>query len=703
MQSGTLVNLITRYIFSDLTVGTYHFKVRSQCGTDDQSDWTPTVDFEIPADPIYAPEGLTVTQDENVPAPKDVTATWQPNDEGRAATGYIVSLQGTSESGPTAVSTTRHVFSGLAAGSYTVYVRATIGDDQSEEQAQHSFDVETPEELPDGVTGLSHSLSNDGKSVTYSWSYSSESPAISGFRATQNGGGDSVSSELGASETTWQQSNLVLNRMYTMSIYAFDSDGKQGPAESVSFTAEAKKQPPNTPTDFAHKVDTVSTAIVGPGQPVGTTISVTLSWKAATEGAPAENFTVTFTGKESQTLNGTEYRYDDVGAGEKQATVVANNDTGSSEPATLTFTIEEDCKGPSSPGDIQLNEEPATSALRGVFGRIQTAWSNLPLAAKIAIIVGVAAAGAVAGFSLLGAGVIALGGGAATLSTAAALKGISIAIKGVAIHGLTSVHVGFAGYSQLAGAGIGAFLSGLGLTASMSQRTALTLTFNQSPITTDSGAATRYSISISGESGVLHEQEFVPPEDALDKVSLSIPMTLGDWVSADTLTISAFNDCGSSTESIDINIGDEEVELSVGGEDFECQTPPAPTSGHATSGGGSPVVHLTWAPGSPTDDTPGKTIAYVIEGSGSPVDNDGTTTGTTAQFAGDEIQTESGGSWTVWAVAEGGCYSVGLGISIEATAGFYRTRTYRDVRPPPRKLLEAVSSAVIFGPQIPTP
>ena len=143
-ESGKIGVLSQIHIFNDLTQGTYGFRVRTKCGNEDPSDWTPTKEFSVEGEPIYAPEGLTVTQDEDADAPKDVTLEWTQNDEGRPATGYEVRLTGTSTVDATAVTSTSHVFQQLAAGSYTVYVRATVGTDKSNNEASTTFDVSTP-------------------------------------------------------------------------------------------------------------------------------------------------------------------------------------------------------------------------------------------------------------------------------------------------------------------------------------------------------------------------------------------------------------------------------------------------------------------------------------------------------------------------------------------------------------------------------
>ena len=671
-ETRKLPSLTTVHTFTDLTVGEYSFKVRSICG-DEESDWTQTVSFEVPDDPLYKPENLTVTQDEDAPAPKDVTATWTANDEGRTPTGYKIRLTGTKTIAETPVTGTTHTFSDLAEGSYTVYVRATIADDESTEEAQASFDVATPEVLPAAVTGLTHSLADDGRSVTYSWGFPTSGPGsdIDGFEAEQRASsGGTRMEDLDKSVMTWQQSDLTLNSQYTMTIHAYKDNGerKEGPAATVTFRAEAKPQPPNTPVDFKHQVQVVQTGIVGVvGPTTGRSIDVTLSWKADAEGAEADDYTLTLTDKENQTLTALMHKYTNVSPGDKEATVTANNDAGSSEPATLTFTLE-DCEAPEAVSNLDLNTAPASGIADTIIAKGRAYMASLSRAQKIGM---VAALGAAAVVTALGAPIVG----------ALAATGY-VTIKMLA--GIVSINIGFAGGAGL----VTSLVTATGLSSIIKTPLSMRASWRN-----PEGARpeTEYNWSLSGSDGII-------TSGTVTGESVEITTAYENWLNADSLSVTPTNECGAGeVRMLGISIGDEG--LNLGGEEEEepCKPPPAPQNGNASRGGGSPVVHLSWSPGFGDEERYDKTVGYVVEGSGSPY-GDGTTTSTFMQFHGDEIDSAGGGGWTVWAISEGGCYSTGLSISLESTAGFDRVRTFGTELAPPRELVERVTTVIIYDP-----
>ena len=682
-ETGETSALVTSQAFSDLEPGDYSFKVRTLCGDDDPSDFTPQKDFTVEEDPIYPPEGLSVSQDEDEAPPRDVTVSWTANDEGRMATGYKIRLTGTSTVAETAASGTSHTFSQLAAGSYTVYVRATIGDDESDREASESFDVETPEVLPVMPTGLSHSLDEDGTSVTYSWSYPSDGPEIDGFQVTQRGGTGQRNERLDKSTLTWQQDGLRIGSQYTMTVAGVDSDGNEGPSATVTFTAEAQQKAPLTPLNFKEQVQVVSAELVGAGD-AGRNIDVTLSWMENTDGPEAETYTLNMTHESEWTGSDTSHKYTGVIPGEKTATVTANNDAGSSEPATISFTIDDECNPPGAVRDLAIDTRPAERASMSMVQKAKSYFGGLSLLEKVALIA-VVALGAAA--SAVAIPVAASGLGVATTASITVarlilqIKVIASPAGGLGL-GLATTEVG-------AGA-LAAFLAAIGLAAASNATYAGRITWMAPEVDDDHRAAKSYSWGVFAGSRVLDS-------GTTEETSVDVSLNLVEWVEATEVRVVASNDCGNGGVAKDtISVGEDNMTFSR--DDEECLPPPTPMNGNATRGGGSPVVHLSWSAGNPDLQSKGKTIAYVVEGSGTPY-GDGTTTGTTMQFHGDEIDSADGGAWTVWAVAEGGCTSDGLGIGLESTPNFDRVTTVRIPRKAPSALVERVTTVVTYPQQ----
>ena len=261
-ENGTTGSTILTKTFTSLSEGDYSFRVRTVCD-DEESDWSPTKDFSVAGEPINPPENIMITQDEDETPPRDVTVTWTGSSEGQEADGYKIRLSGTSTVAETDVSSATHTFPDLAEGSYTVHLKSTVGDKESDRESTKTFDVETPEALPVAPVGLTHSLSEDGTEVTYTWSYPSDGPEIDGFQVNQRPPGSGE--RLDKKTTTWQRTGLRVGNQYTMTVVGVDSDGKQGPPAEVSFTAEVQQKAPLTPKNFKEQIQYITAGIVGEG------------------------------------------------------------------------------------------------------------------------------------------------------------------------------------------------------------------------------------------------------------------------------------------------------------------------------------------------------------------------------------------------------------------------------------------------------
>ena len=358
-RSGRTGALVRTVQLNSLTASddTYTFSVRMTSASC-KSDYVP-VEFSVSLDPINPPTGLTSMQDEDATPPRDVTISWTAPTTGLTPSGYKVRLSGTKTVAAMDISGTRHIFSQLAIGSYTAYVRSVRGDREGTEEAQVTFDVETPPVKPPGEPqGLSHSLSADGTGVTYTWSAPAEDGGapITGYEWSQSGGPDAMgTADSGA--TTVQQSGLKVGKTYTFSVAATNSAGT-GPAATITFTAEKQKQRPNPVENLMTELDIVQSGLVGE-TPVGASVNVDVSWQAPSEGDPPDHYTLTLDGSRETRTDNTSFRYTNIGTGEKTVCVIAHNDVGASDPRCDTFDAV-NCYPPNTVSNLTASRGEAT-------------------------------------------------------------------------------------------------------------------------------------------------------------------------------------------------------------------------------------------------------------------------------------------------------------------------------------------------------
>ena len=330
-RSGKTGALVRTVLLNNLKTGDYEFGVRT-VAAGCKSDYV-NVEFSIEPEPVNPPTNLAVTQDEDDTPPRDVTLTWTAPTEGLTPSGYLVRLTGVSNVAETSVSGASHTFSQLAEGSYTAYVRSVRDSQRGTEEASVGFDVETRAVLPGEPQGLSHSLSTDGTSVTYTWSEPSEGTPITGYSWTQSGGPDASGTE-DSGGTTVQQSGLKVGKTYTFSVAATNAVGT-GPAATITFTAERQKQRPNAVENLKHELAITTAGLVGGDG--GSRVDVLISWDAPSEGDPPTHYTATLGSKSSPNIEGTQFNFTDIGTGAKTACVVAHNDVGASEQKCVSF------------------------------------------------------------------------------------------------------------------------------------------------------------------------------------------------------------------------------------------------------------------------------------------------------------------------------------------------------------------------------
>ena len=388
---------------------------------------------------------------------------------------------------------------------------------------------------------------------------------------------------------------------------------------------------------------------------------VTFTWQEDTDGPEADEYTLKLTGQTDWTGSATTHTFKGLEPGSFDASVTANNDAGMSEPATLSFTIEEGCKPAGAVGMLTLDEESAHSALQAAFNSVKSTWQGMSGVAQAAAIV--AAAGAVA------LGVVA----------AVFTGGGSLVISGI---GLSSLAGGTFALSAELGIRLGELLQ---------QPISLKLSWTAPEEDDDHGPATSYFYSVHGSASG-RQFESSTTEDT----SVDISMSLEDWIAAESVTVVPLSDCGrGEPSSVDVTVGDEEITL---GAEEECKPPPIPQNGNVSGGGGSPVVHISWSKGIAVKDLHGPTIGYVIEGDGEGVREDHWEL--LSSGAGNPYPPSADhGACGLLAKATARCGA--LTITLDPTTE--RTTQHRDpgLAPPAesvRKLRERVSTTITYDP-----
>ena len=339
-QIATVIDGSNGFVDTGLTdASTYNYSVSA-------FDPAGNISTPSPAAQILLPDETAPTPPANLTAAANgstVTLAWQPSTDNVGVAEYNIYRNGVLIN-TIAGTTTSFTDSGLQLGTTYQYAVAAF-DAQANLSAKSSFVNVTPTDnvAPSTPTNLKVSSSTI-KSVSLSWTASSDNVGITGYTIYRNG----VQLTKVGKVTTFTDSSTLPSTAYTYKILAFDAAGNASAQSAGASTT--------TPAD--------TTAPTAPTSPTLTlnSSSITVKWTASTDNNRVANYVIYRNSAKLATVTGTSYTDTSVKQGTTYSYfVVAVDPSGNISSHSTTQTM----KFP----DTTPPTAPATTATTGTTSK----------------------------------------------------------------------------------------------------------------------------------------------------------------------------------------------------------------------------------------------------------------------------------------------------------------------------------------------
>jgi predicted outer membrane repeat protein len=234
--------------------------------------------------------------------------------------------------------------------------RFTIANSVSWYAVAAVFKVASPDTTPPTVpTGLT--ATNNVRSVTLSWSASTDAVGVVGYTVYRNG---SALTTVSGTTLSYADTTVAPVTVYSYTVDAFDAAGNHSAQSAAATVVTLDWVPPTVPTGLTASAPTPT--------------QVNLSWSASTDNVAVTGYTVYRGGSQLGAVNGSTLTFTDstvVGLTTYSYTVdafdAAGNHSSQSQAATVTTPAPPDTVPPTTPGGLAAT---ATSPVN-----VQVSWT----------------------------------------------------------------------------------------------------------------------------------------------------------------------------------------------------------------------------------------------------------------------------------------------------------------------------------------